>query len=104
MFQQHRGKYDALCQLGAKVCVYRDDNKNALLDFDKSTIECGWFGINIHRAKARGETGFVGPYSAGCQTFKSAESFKEFMDLAKKSAKLYGDRFTYTLVEQSDFA
>ena len=34
--------------------VYRDNNKNQILDYNEATIEEGIFGINIHRTNPLG--------------------------------------------------
>ena len=94
--------YEALCQRLGDVSVYRDSTKDMNLDFDKSTIVTGKFGINIHRARSSGDTPSVGAYSAGCQVFKNATDFKSFMSLINKSAKYWGNSFTYTLLDESD--
>jgi hypothetical protein len=98
----HAGKYTALRQSGAEVKVWRDDNKDSILDMDDSNIEEGFFGINIHRASKRGETKFVNSYSAGCQVFQGVSDFYEFMNLCEVSASRFGNKFTYTLLEEED--
>ena len=95
--------HEALCQRNGKVKVWRDNNKNETLDHDEESLEEGWYGINIHRAKSSGETDYVGAYSAGCQVFKNSTDYKLFMDVVKRSAKLYGNSFSYTLLEEKDF-
>lgn len=100
ILDKHAGKYTALCQRNGKVKVYRDNNKDKVLDLDPSTIQEGYFGINIHRATAYGESGTVEKWSAGCQVFKSSDDFDEFIELCKKSASFYGNLFTYTLLEE----
>ena len=99
---KHRGKYDALCQKNGKVKVWRDDDRDRMLDMDDSTIQEGYFGINIHRAAAVGEMERVNGYSAGCQVFKAARDFNEFMVLIKLSAQKYNNKFTYTLITEGD--
>lgn len=48
----HKGKYEALVQRGI-IKVYRDNNKDNILDCDPLTIRSGsGYGINIHRATA----------------------------------------------------
>ena len=59
----HRGKYRALVQRGI-IAVYRDDNKDKVIDRDPSTIMEGYFGINGHHAGE--ESTVVGKWSAGC--------------------------------------
>ena len=38
-------------------------------------------------------------WSAGCQVFKKSSDFDEFMKLVDKQKKLYGNNFTYTLID-----
>jgi hypothetical protein len=91
----HKG-YKALVQK-KNLKVYRDGNKDRKLDFDTMTIEEGnSFGINIHKAEKIPEN--VNTWSAGCQVFKKSADFAEFIKICEKSAKLYGDSFTYTLI------
>ena len=44
----------------------------------------------------------TGGSSAGCQVFRSSKDFYEFMDTLDYSADMYGNSFTYTLIEESD--
>ncbi len=101
---RHNSKFahEALCQRGNVVKVWRDNNRDKILDHDPETVDEGWFGINIHRSKV-GEASYVGSYSAGCQVFKNGTDFKLFMSAVKKSADLYGNSFSYTLLEEKDF-
>jgi hypothetical protein len=92
--------YTALTQLGGKVTVYRDYNRDAILDFNNGREEVGYFGINIHRAGSKGTTKDVGEWSAGCQVFESADDFADFMSLVQKQKELYGNSFTYTLIDE----
>lgn len=96
----HRGEYEALVQTGGKVTTIRDYDRNALLDFNNGRETTGYYGINIHRASKSGTTQNVDKWSAGCQVFQNADDFKEFIDLAKKHRDLYGNSFTYTLVDE----
>jgi hypothetical protein len=98
---RHLDKYEALCQRGGKVRVWRDANMDDRLDRAGKVYE-GWYGINIHRARATGTTEKVGRYSAGCQVFQRADDFNQLMSLAKKSKALRGNQFTYTLIEEAD--
>jgi hypothetical protein len=94
----HRGKYKALVQR-KPVTILRDYDRNAVLDFFNGVSASGLFGINIHRALATGSTLYIDKYSAGCQVFASADAFNAFMVLCEKHKKLYGNRFTYTLID-----
>ncbi len=97
----HRGEYTALTQKGT-ITVYRDANKDNKFDFLPSSAVQGVYGINIHRASATGTSTDVGKYSAGCQVIANIQHFNEFMGLCQAHSKLYGNSFTYTLLEQKD--
>ena len=94
---KHQGRYDALCQRGGKVKVYRDGNLDDVYDFKND--ELGFFGINIHRSNPYRESEVINKYSAGCQVFADPLDFDEFMNLCKKSEQPW---FTYTLIESKD--
>ncbi|MBI3502297.1 MAG: hypothetical protein HY063_10935 [Bacteroidetes bacterium] len=94
----HLGQYKALVQV-APVKIMRDYNRNAKLDFLNGKKEEGLFGINIHRAFSEGKTKYINKYSAGCQVFADANDFNFFMELCERHAKLYGNRFTYALLD-----
>lgn len=95
---KHRGQYDALCQRGGAVKVFRDRNKNTVIDMEPGTMTEGMYGINIHKAGAISER--VDRWSAGCQVFSHEADFLAFMALCRKSAEIYGPRFTYTLIDE----
>jgi hypothetical protein len=99
---KHQGKYKALVQTGNKIAVYRDDDRNPVYDFDKNTIEEGYFGINCHRSTtATGGAVSVNRWSAGCQVFQDPDDFKEFINLCEKQVEVRGwDSFTYTLFDE----
>jgi len=93
----HRGKYEALCQKGGRVKVYRDSNRDNIHDMSEDSVMDGWFGINIH--KAGSNSNIVDKWSAGCQVFSNEAEWEIFMSIIRKSASLYGDTFSYTLLE-----
>ena len=95
----HQGKYEALKQFG-KVKVYRDANRD--MNYDEDKIQEGIFGINIHKAGANST--LVENWSEGCQVFKRAADFEEFMVIARKAASVGNSKFTYTLIESKDIA
>lgn len=94
----HRNKYRALVQRGL-MTVIRDIKRDGTLDF-KGKDDSGYFGIDIHRAAETGVTKLIDKYSAGCQVFANATDFTTFMQLCDKQAQLYGNSFSYTLLEQ----
>jgi hypothetical protein len=95
----HKGKYDALCQ-SKPVSVWRDANKDTM--FDPVNAESGVFGINIHKSNSKTESTWVENWSEGCQVFKRAKDFAEFMSICKRASKIHGNSFTYTLLESDD--
>ena len=98
----HDDKYTALVQRGAPVTVIRDNDRNDLLNFFADT-QTGYFGINIHRAsRGKNNVNIVGPDSAGCQVFRDEADFNEMMRLAQVSKAKYGNKFTYTLIDEID--
>lgn len=95
----HRGKYLALVQK-RPITVIRDYNRNAVLDFLNGREESGLFGINIHRASENGTTKTIDQYSAGCQVFSNYPEFILFLQLCERHKSLYGNEFTYTLIDE----
>lgn len=94
----HRGKYLALVQKKI-LTVIRDYNRDAVLDFKNGTKTTGYYGINIHRANQTGTTKSVDKNSAGCQVFENASDFALFIKLCQKHKSLYGNHFTYSLID-----
>ena len=94
----HRGQYKALVQRKA-VTIIRDYDRNAILDFNNGKTSTGLFGINIHRANASGKTKSIDKYSAGCQVFENAADFARFLALCEKHRGMYGNAFTYSLID-----
>lgn len=95
----HRGKYLALVQQ-RPLTIIRDYDRNATLDFMNGKEETGIYGINIHHASVNGTTRIVDKYSAGCQVFANINDFALFMQLAERHKQLYGNEFTYTLIDE----
>lgn len=101
----HKGQYEALVQRGI-IKVYRDNNKDNILDLDPLSIRSGsGYGINIHRAtpnKGKKSTQ-IDRWSAGCSVIAAKDDFDEFISIVKKSIPLYGNSFTYTLFTEDQF-
>lgn len=95
----HQGKYEALGQQ-KEVTVWRDADKN--MKFSEAKTDKGIFGINIHKAGA--DSTYVENWSEGCQVFKKAADFEEFMTICRKARDIHGNSFTYTLIESSDIS
>lgn len=95
----HKSQYPALVQQKS-VTVFRDYNRDAILDFNNGKESTGLFGINIHRASASSPSDAVDKWSAGCQVFQSPTDFQHFMNLVTKHENTVGNNFTYTLIDQ----
>lgn len=93
----HNGK-PALVQRGL-LKVWRDNDKDTVLDRVGPVHDALDTGINIHRAGK--DSSLVELWSAGCQVFKREADLLELMALAgKQKARGKGwDRFSYTLVD-----
>lgn len=100
----HKG-YKALQQIGDMTYV-RDKDKDKELDFelmnDPKKIITGVFATNIHRANENNESVQVDKWSAGCQVIADPVDFAMLMNLCDKSAELYGNKFSYTLITYKD--
>ena len=93
----HRG-YPALVQHGAAVKIWRDRNRDNIIDIhpDQSS-STGYFGINIHKAGDHSTN--VHKWSAGCQVFAREADYQLFLQLCRLSADYWSNSFTYTLLE-----
>ena len=99
---KHKGQYEALVQRQPTVFI-RDSNRDANLDLNARRGHRELIGLNCHRARADGTSKQVDKWSAGCQVIANSANFDELMRLAKYAASVYGDYFTYTLLESTDF-
>lgn len=97
----HQGKYKALKQ-AKPLKVYRDDNKDNCYDMQPENIHEGIYGINIHRASAYGTSTQIDKWSAGCQVIANNQNFDKLIWLAIQAEEIWGNSFTYTLIESKD--
>lgn len=94
----HRGKYLALCQRGAVVTVYRDNNEDGISDHVSE--DTGWYGINCHRAHPYKLVDSTQYYSAGCQVIRSPVDWARLISLCHLQYHHgLGDKYSYTLLE-----
>lgn len=92
----HQGKYEALVQRGP-LKIYRDKDRDNQYDYDPTTIQDSYNdGINIHKAGRASKK--IDNWSAGCQVLANSDEYDIFINLCKRSAVLYGNKFTYTLL------
>lgn len=96
----HAGQYEALRQVG-ELRIYRDNDRDAEYDYVNETSSFN-DGINIHRASKHGESIYIDKWSAGCQVIANVKDWNIFISLVKKSATLWGNKFTYTLITTDD--
>ena len=99
----HQGKYEALRQQ-KPVQVYRDNNLDDCYDMLEENLDKGIFGINIHRAtKYAGRASTqIDKWSAGCQVIAANDDWHEFMDICHRAKDIWGNSFTYTLINSDD--
>jgi len=45
----------------------------------------------------------VGKWSAGCQVLQDPDHFKFLLTLCDRASVKYGNKFSYTLLEEADF-
>ena len=91
----------ALVQTGAKVTVYRDNDKESYAE-PVNLKETGFFGINTHRAKSTGETITIDKFSAGCQVFARASDLAEVLELCGFWKVVNNNLYTYTLLDEKN--
>ena len=86
------------------MVVYRDNNRDDLYNLNQENLDEGMFGINIHRATkyAGKKSTEIDKWSAGCQVIASNDDWVEFMKVIEKSRDVWGNSFSYTLVESKD--
>lgn len=101
MIGKHRG-YKAL-QQKSPMTVYRDANRDRVLDTEDVEEDTGVFGTNLHRANAYRASLQVGRWSAGCQVLQDPDHFAFLLMLCERGAEKYGNSFTYTLLTEADF-
>ena len=113
----HNGSYEALCQRLGPVWMYRDNDKNCVLATIEETKEYGYAGLNYHARggfqrrnptprSALSEVGRffgIGKSSAGCCVFQYDQEFLEFRELCRTAARLWGNKFSDTLLHERDF-
>lgn len=98
----HKG-YKAMQQHGEGIFkVWRDNDSDGELDIDGPIYE-DVQGLNGHTTSFKNEVERVGAYSAGCQVIQDDLDFNIFFSVISKSASEYGDIFSYTLLDESDF-
>ena len=96
--------YPALIQISA-VEVFRDSNRDNILDYDESKTSVGNYGIFLHQHYQGVDTAkVVENSSAGCVVAEKISDFDKLISLCKlQSQSGQGDTFTFTLFDEADF-
>lgn len=99
----HKNDYEALCQV-KPVEVYRDNDLDDEYDLNDATVQRGLFGINIHRATSipGNVSTQIDKWSAGCQVIASYDEYQIFMSICNAAKNIWGNSFTYTLINSDD--
>ena len=92
------GGYKALEQK-EPMSYFRDNNRDNKLDMTSGVFREN-AKTNIHRASKWKIEKLIGRYSAGCQVIQNINKFNQFMYICEKSKNIYGNSFTYTLIQQ----
>lgn len=95
----HQGKYLSVCQTYGAVKLFRDGNKNDTYDFTNLVSDTN-SGINIHCAGE--DTIEINQNSAGCSVFKRKKDFNDFLTICTNYKALFGNKYTYTLINSLD--
>lgn len=98
---KHKGAYDCLVQCGT-LKVYRDNKRNGTFDYSHifdAPVGCG---LEIHHAGNTFKSIQVDNWSAGCTVIADPKDFERFMELVNKSIDIRGNKFTYTVLKETD--
>ena len=96
-YGKHNGKVEALLQLGNKVQVYRDTDRDSKSE-EQGSLQSGYFGINFHPNTydlSKGSGTNIGWWSAGCQVVNNIPNYKTMIKLLKNEKFV-----TYCLVDE----
>jgi hypothetical protein len=96
-YGKHNGKVEALLQLGNKVQVYRDTDRDSKSE-EQGALQSGYFGINFHPNTydlSKGSGTNIGWWSAGCQVVNNIPNYKTMIKLLKNEKFV-----TYCLVDE----
>ena len=84
-YGKHNGKVDGLLQLGSKIKVYRDTDKDVKSE-EQGKLQAGYYGINFHpnTYNLDGTSGSdIGWWSAGCQVINNISTYRIMISLLK---------------------
>lgn len=84
------------------VTVIRDADRDDKLDIVGGKEDTGMFGINHHRSLKNAEVSRIGKFSAGCQVTLNPNEHDLFMAFCYEAAEVWGNSFSYTLINVND--
>ena len=89
---------DALIQI-KPIKIYRDKNKDDVIDLDSKNVTTGLYGIFVHEHFQTGDIAKeINKSSAGCIVLEKRSDFKVFIDTCKmQKSNSYGDTFSITI-------
>jgi hypothetical protein len=90
--------YEALVLKGL-IAGWRDNNKDNLVNPDKSKVYSDGQAVNIHHAHENIIQSVIDKYSAGCQVIRKFSDWLIFFGICKASKQEF---FSYTLIEEND--
>ncbi len=94
--------YRALEQV-KPMTYYVDSNKDKIADIGPTTPTATVVAkSNIHHASDKWVSVNVDNWSACCQVITGPKNWYRFVQLCEKAAELYGNSFTYTLLNKAD--
>lgn len=96
---KHKG-YEALVQLGSPFKGWRDNDQDGMFD-PEGRIYTDVTGLNMHTTSFKNDVDKVGAYSAGCQVRQHSEDHLMVMQVLRRSAEIYGNNFSYTLIDKN---
>ncbi len=97
---KHQNKVTALVQIGDKVNVWRDGDKDDKSE-ESDIVQEGFFGINFHpntydiNAKVTGS--LINGWSAGCQVVNDMDKYRKIMELIPTGVSI-----SYCLLNEFD--
>lgn len=95
---KHQGKITALVQIGAKIKVWRDGDKDDKSE-QSAVMQEGFFGINFHPntydINANSTGTLVNGWSAGCQVVNNMEQYRKIINLIPPNTSI-----TYCLLNE----
>ena len=81
------------------MLLWRDGNRDNILDYGHDEGIEGWYGVNLHHAGENSTR--VDKWSAGCQVFARIADWEEAVKIWKASE---AEVFTYTLITEDDLS